>query len=103
MNRPTLRLLVVVGACGALIASLGDPPQIILAHLYPQFAESAAPALAQRPHSLSRSRHVLFTSILNLRSPRRRRSRSARIRSAEVAMFCPSVASMVHEKPVCKI
>ena len=41
-----LRLLTVFAACGALIASLGDLPQIILAHLYPQIAEPAAPALA---------------------------------------------------------
>jgi hypothetical protein len=37
-----------------------------------------------------------LTSIVNLRSLRRWRSRSARIRSADVAMFCPSVASIVH-------
>jgi hypothetical protein len=56
-----MSLLIVVAACGALIASLGDLPQIV-PHLYPQFAEPAALALAQR-----------------------------RIRSADVTMFCPSV------------
>ena len=62
-----LRLLIVVGGHGAFV---------------PRFA------IARRSSSL--------TSIVNLRSPRRRRSRTARIRSAEVATFCPSVASMVH-------
>jgi hypothetical protein len=52
-----LRLLIVFAACGALIAGLGDLPQIILAHLHPQLAEPAALTLAQRPHSLSRRRH----------------------------------------------
>jgi hypothetical protein len=52
----SLRLLIVVAACGALIASPGNLPQILVAHLYPQFAEPAAPALAQRPHSLGRCR-----------------------------------------------
>jgi hypothetical protein len=58
----SLRLLIVVGGHGAFVAAFRDLPQIILAHLYPQFAEPAALALAQR-----------------------------RIRSADVTMFCPSV------------
>jgi hypothetical protein len=43
-----LRLLdrFVARAYSALIASLGYLPQIMLAHLYRQLAEPAAPALA---------------------------------------------------------
>jgi hypothetical protein len=44
----SLRLLIVVGGHGAFVAAFRDLPQIILAHLYPQFAEPAALALAQR-------------------------------------------------------
>jgi hypothetical protein len=50
-----LRLLIVVGGHGAFVAAFRNRAEIILAHLYPQ-----------------------------LRSPRRWRSRSARIRSADV-------------------
>jgi hypothetical protein len=64
----SLRLLIVVGGHGAIVAAFRDLPQI-----------------------------SSLTSILNLRSPRRWRSRCARIRSADVTMFCPSVASIVHE------
>ena len=39
-----MRLLIVVADCGALITRLGDLPQIMVAHLYRQFAEPAAPA-----------------------------------------------------------
>jgi hypothetical protein len=55
----SLRLLVVVGGHGAFVAAFRNRAEIVLAHLYPQFAEPAAPALAQRPHSLSRRHHVL--------------------------------------------
>ena len=47
----SLYLLIVVAACGALIASLGDLPQIMLAHLYRQFAEPAAPLMVMRSSS----------------------------------------------------
>jgi hypothetical protein len=65
-----LRLLIVVGACGALITRLGDLPQIMVAHLYRQFAEPAAP-----------------------------RSRSVRIRSADVAIVVSLHRGNVHAKP----
>jgi hypothetical protein len=58
----SLRLLIVVGGHGAFVPAFGNP---------------------QRSSSL--------TSIVNLRSPRRWRSRSARIRSADVAMVSPSI------------
>jgi hypothetical protein len=41
-----LRLLIVVAACSALIASLGDLPQIMLAHLYPHLRSPGAGARA---------------------------------------------------------
>jgi hypothetical protein len=53
----SLRPLIVVDGHGAFVAAFRDLPQIILAHLYPQFAEPAGLALAQRPHSLSRCCH----------------------------------------------
>jgi hypothetical protein len=65
MNRPAastidrLRLLVVVGGHGAFVAAFGNRAEIVLAHLKRQSPKSAALALARRPHSLSRRRHVL--------------------------------------------
>jgi hypothetical protein len=49
-----LRLLIVVGACRRFVAAFRNRLQIILAHLYPQFAEPAALALAQRPPQIDR-------------------------------------------------
>jgi hypothetical protein len=43
--------------------------------------------------------HLDPTCILKLRSPRRRRSRSARIRSADVAIVGSLYRGMVHAKP----
>jgi hypothetical protein len=54
-----LRLLIVVGGHGAFVAAFCNRAQIVLAHLNRQSSKSAAPALAQRPHSLGRCRHVL--------------------------------------------
>jgi hypothetical protein len=66
-----VRLLVVAGASGALVPAL---------------------AISRRSSSL--------TSTVNLRSPRRARSRWALIRSAAVAMVAsPSVEWMVHANP----
>jgi hypothetical protein len=62
-----LRLLIEVGGHGAFVAAFRN-----------------------------RAEMSSLTSIVNLRSPRRWRSRSARIRSADVAMSCLSVASTVH-------
>jgi hypothetical protein len=47
-----VRLLVVVGASGALVAGPGDLSQVVLAHVNRQSLKSAALALAQPPHSL---------------------------------------------------
>jgi hypothetical protein len=64
----SLRLLVDVGGHGAFVAAFRNRAEIVLAYLNRQSPKSAAPALAHRPHSFS-----------------------------DVAMFCPSVARMVHE------
>jgi hypothetical protein len=76
----SLRLLIVVAACGAL-ASPGDLPQILLAHLYPQFAEPAASTLAQRPHSSADVAMVVSLHRGNVHArpfPRRERRKGAR-------------------------
>jgi hypothetical protein len=64
----SLRLLLMVGGHGAFVAAFRNRAEIALAHLSRQS-----------------------------RSPLRWRSRSARIRSADVAMVSPSVNRMVHE------
>ena len=58
-----LRPLILVGARGAAGAALRNPAEVVLAHHYPQFAEPAALALAQRLHSLSRRFHWSSPSV----------------------------------------
>jgi hypothetical protein len=67
VRKDSLRLLVEVGGHGACVAAFGNRAEIVLAQVNRQSPKSAALAL-----------------------------RSARNPSADVAMFCPSVASMVH-------
>jgi hypothetical protein len=53
----SLRLLVVIGGHGAFVAAFRNRAEIVVAYLNRQSPKSAALALAQRPHSLSRRRH----------------------------------------------
>jgi hypothetical protein len=56
-----LRLLIVVGACGAFVAVLRNRAEIVLAHANRESPKSAALPLPfpQRSHSLGRCRRVV--------------------------------------------
>jgi hypothetical protein len=55
----SLRLLVDVGGHRPFLAAFRNRAEIVLAHVNRQSPKSAALALAHRPHSVGRCRHVL--------------------------------------------